>query len=135
MSSTLTRESLGNFASLGTLYNAHNDSFISFSIFRSEPSAKCVNINDNNSVDITFSHNNTFSEKLNVLNIKGELQLSILAGLIKLEGYGKYLNDEKSSAQSVQSSLLYNILTKNESLDLSKEALTKLELHLKNLNS
>jgi hypothetical protein len=71
--------------------------------------------------------NNTYSEKLNLLNIKGELQLSILAGLIKLEGYGKFLEDKKESVRSVQSSLLYNILTKKESLESVQKSISELD--------
>jgi hypothetical protein len=41
-----------------------------------------------------------------------------LAGLIPLEGSGRYLSDKKTSAKTVKSSLLYKIKTKEESLNI-----------------
>jgi hypothetical protein len=41
-----------------------------------------------------------------------------LAGLISLEGSGRYLSDKKTSAKTVKSSLLYSIKTKEESLNI-----------------
>jgi len=47
-----------------------------------------------------------------------QFQVSALGGLLSLSGSGQYLNDKKSSARTVKSSLLYNIKTKEESVNI-----------------
>ena len=49
---------------------------------------------------------------------KSEYQVSVLGGLFSISGSGHYLKDMKTSARTVKSSLLYNIKTKEESVNI-----------------
>lgn len=120
---TITRAALGRIASLGDIYDARKDDFIRIPIFKKKIPTECLTSTDNHFADIVFIHSDTFTEKFTKLDVKAELQVSVLCGLLTLEGAGCYLNDEKTSARSVKSSLLYNLKTKEESLNVYHEEL------------
>ncbi|XP_028397642.1 uncharacterized protein LOC114521398 [Dendronephthya gigantea] len=64
------------------------------------------------SVELVMS--DSIQDKFNKLNIEAELQVSLLAGLVKLNGSGAYFNEEKKSARAQSMSLVYKIRTINE---------------------
>ncbi len=120
---TITRAALGRIASLGDIYDARKDDFVRIPIFKKKIPSDAVTSTDNHFADIVFIHSDTFSEKFSKLDVKAELQVSVLCGLLTLEGAGCYLSDEKTSARSVKSSLLYNLKTTEESLNVYHEEL------------
>ncbi|XP_037049902.1 neoverrucotoxin subunit alpha-like [Bradysia coprophila] len=120
---TITRAALGRIASLGDIYDARKDDFIRIPIFKKKIPSDCLTSTDNHFADIVFIHSDTFTEKFSKLDVRAELQVSVLCGLLTLEGAGCYLSDEKTSARSVKSSLLYNLKTKEESLNVYHEEL------------
>ncbi len=64
------------------------------------------------SVELVMS--DSIQDKFHKLDIEAELQISLLAGLVKLSGSGAYLNEEKKSARTQSMSLVYRIRTINE---------------------
>jgi hypothetical protein len=64
------------------------------------------------SVELVMS--DSIQDKFHKLDIEAELQISLLAGLVKLSGSGAYLNEEKKSARAQSMSLVYRIRTINE---------------------
>lgn len=120
---TISRAALGRIATLGDIYDARKDDFIRVSIFKKKIPNDALTSTDNHFSDIVFIHSDTFTEKFSKLDVKAELQVSVLCGLLTLEGSGCYLNDEKTSARSVKSSLLYNLKTKEESVNVYHEEL------------
>ncbi|CAG2172750.1 unnamed protein product [Oppiella nova] len=123
---TLIRIAIGQMASLGELYDARTDTFCAISALKIAPEKSgAVTIQDNPSIDLQYIHTDTFSDKFDKLEIKAGLKVSILAGLFQLEGSGRYLADTKKSARAVRSSLLYNIQTKAERLNLFSDKLAE----------
>lgn len=118
----ITRPALGQVASLGQLYNSHTDNFCSTLLFSKIPD-DAITRTDNPFSDIHLMHREDYSEKFTKWHINGELQVSILAGLCDLKGSGCYLVDNKTSARSVRSSLLYNIQTKDEQVNIYHKGL------------
>ncbi|XP_038059663.1 uncharacterized protein LOC119730719 [Patiria miniata] len=57
-------------------------------------------------------------DKFNKLNVEAELQVSFLAGLIKLSGSGSYLGEERKSARAQSMSLIYKLRTFHEEIML-----------------
>nr|XP_012563160.1 cytolytic toxin-beta-like [Hydra vulgaris]XP_047139501.1 cytolytic toxin-beta-like [Hydra vulgaris]XP_047139502.1 cytolytic toxin-beta-like [Hydra vulgaris] len=117
-SSKLIRAALGNVAALGELYDARTDNFLNLSIFNKKIPEEAINLTDNHFSDIHLIHSDSYSEKFSKLDVKGELQVSVLAGLFNPEGSGRYLSDIKTSAKAIKSSLLYNIKTMDEVLNI-----------------
>jgi len=119
-SDTISRKALGNIGRLGDLYDAKTDNFCGISAFRTNlpPHSSAVACTDNHHSEISVTVTGSLQEKLEILNIKGDLKLSILAGLVNLHGSGKYLNEKKTSFKSVECALVCSNTTVVERLDL-----------------
>jgi hypothetical protein len=118
-SNTLRRPALGQTAALGTLYDARSDKFLSQSLLRGtlpESAANSVNINK---IDMAYSSNDTFKEKFNKMGINTELGSSFLAGLVDVQGSGRYLAQKRSTFPTAHLALHYIITTKEEKLNFA----------------
>jgi len=118
---TISRQALGRIAKLGDLYNAQTDKFCGVSIFRHRlpPDFPAISKIDNAQTNIAYTTGSSFRDKSLNLNITADLQLSFLAGLFEPGGSAKYLRNTKESFKSVEGTLLYNVKTVSEHLELS----------------
>ena len=66
----------------------------------------------------TISRGETVTSKLSDLDISAELKVSILGGLISLEGSAKYASRAKEEKNKVSISLVLNLLTAKETIDV-----------------
>jgi predicted GTPase len=114
---TLVRPALGEAASLGALYDARTDSFVQFSIIKNRPNPKAITTIDIHDSDIKYTSHDSFKDKFSNLDISAKLGASFLAGLVTVEGSGKYLSERRDTNLVAQRSLIYNIKTKSEKLD------------------
>ena len=117
--STIERSSLGRILSLGDLYDARKDAYAGASIFNRTLPEASIESKDNPLSKVDYEVTDRISEKFHKLNVNAELQLSVLAGMIDLQGSGKYLQDEKVSAKASRMTLLYSIMTKSERISIS----------------
>ncbi|POG62851.1 hypothetical protein GLOIN_2v1882581 [Rhizophagus irregularis DAOM 181602=DAOM 197198] len=117
----ITRKSLGRGAFIGSLYNVANDTFCGTTIFKSKYPDDSIRKVDISHTEILYEYENTYKEKFNKLDVEAELKLSVLTGLIPLEGSGKYLNDEKDSLKSVKGTLIYKITSVEENLVIHRD--------------
>lgn len=130
---TLTRPALGQAAALGELYDARMDKFSSVSLFAKHPPPSAITLTDNNGSDIKCVHTDSYKEKFNHLDINPQLSASFLAGLISVDGSGRYLTSRRDTKLTVQSSLIYNITTVNEKINFQHQELEQcLALHTLN---
>lgn len=122
---TIVRAALGSTSSLGDMYDARTDEFIGVSALRSSipPTARTVVDSPFSNIELVFRDN--ISDKFATLNVTGELQVSVLFGNLSLKGSGSYLTDQKKSARSVRSSLIYNLKTKDERLNIYHDSMRK----------
>lgn len=117
------RPALGQVASLGDLYDARTDNFCHVSLFNKKIPESAITRTDNHFSDTHLIHSDTYSEKFSKWNVEAELRASVLSGLVTLKGSGRYLSEQKTSARTVKCSLLYNILTKEEKVNIYDENL------------
>ena len=82
-----------------------------------EGSLKTKELGDT-SIELVMS--DSIQDKFRQLDIEAELQISLLAGLVKLRGSGAYFNEEKKSARTQSMSLVYRIRTINEEFMLGQ---------------
>jgi GTPase SAR1 family protein len=111
------RPALGNIASLGTFYDARTDTFVPISLLRTAPAAAAVTTTDIHKSDVRFSRTDTYTEKFKSMGVNADLSASVLAGLVNVEGSGRYLLDKRESNLSIQAALHYDITTVQESLN------------------
>ncbi|XP_057379369.1 LOW QUALITY PROTEIN: neoverrucotoxin subunit alpha-like [Daphnia carinata] len=90
---------LGRNFELGGLYDSRNDQLLpGFSLWdRSELEARYLNVICQNRTSFVLIASDKLSEKLQKLKVNGALQLSILYGLIKLNGSASFLNEKKKT--------------------------------------
>ena len=62
----------------------------------------------------------SLENKFSKLNIEAELSVSILSGLVKVSGSGKFLDEKRSSAKKSTMSLIYNVEMRSEEITLSQ---------------
>ncbi|KAJ4248770.1 hypothetical protein NW762_012608 [Fusarium torreyae] len=115
----LERPALGQVATLGSLYDARSDKFIPLSLFGEPLPPDAVRTTLNQSLKIQIRNGDKLADKFDACHIDGELAVSVLAGLAKVEGSGLYLSDKRDTNRSVHSSLHYDMRTKKETLELT----------------
>jgi len=120
MSGRILWQAHGCIERLGALYDARSGTFCATNMFKQQlpPDSSAVTKTDCRSMKASIIIASRLNDKLEELGIKGELKLHILLGMRELVGSAKYLNHEKTSYKSVESSLLYKITTVHESLNL-----------------
>jgi hypothetical protein len=116
---TIERSSLGRILSLGDLYDARKDAYAGVNIFKvSSLPETSIKSTDYATSRVDYEITDRISEKFNKLSVNAELQLSVLAGMVDLQGSAKYLKEDKQSAKAGRMTLLYSITTKLEKINI-----------------
>jgi GTPase SAR1 family protein len=123
MSCSLERPALGRAAKLGELYDARSDLFVNQSLLSRPAPPSAITRMDIPNSDIKHCRQETYSEKFENFGIGPELGASILAGLWKAEGTGRYLKAKRQSNLIVQNSLVFDVATVSESINYQAEEL------------
>lgn len=118
-SPVLERPALGQVVALGSLYDARSDVFLPCSLFDETLPSDAVRTTQNQSVDTKIISGDTFAEKFDACSINSDLGVSILAGLAKVDGSGRYLSDKRDTNHAVYSSLRYDFPTVQEELNIT----------------
>ena len=71
----ITCQALGRVHQLGDLYDAHTDSFCGIEIFNDNLPESAISLTDNGHNDLKYIYNDTMKEKLDKLEIEGELMV------------------------------------------------------------
>lgn len=118
MNNLTQRPALGQIASIGSFYNARNDSFLPLSLLNQNlPSDGLVRTRVEETV-VNVSYDDSFEAKFDRMGIGAELGGSILAGLVDLSG-SCYLGETRESNQIFQAALHYKMTSKQERLDFA----------------
>jgi len=118
---TITRQALGRIANLGDLYDATTDKFCGVSIFRKPLPSDFQARTDNPDSKIAYIKIRCLKEMFKELNVTSEMKLSVLAGMCELQGSAKYLSQKKTSFNSVENTMLYNVKTATERIQLFED--------------
>ncbi|XP_055357494.1 uncharacterized protein LOC129602493 isoform X1 [Paramacrobiotus metropolitanus] len=122
-STTWIRPSLGRAAGLAELYDAYHGTFLGISIMKDVIPSPCRNITSTTHSDIEIVISDTLEEKFDKFDIRGDLKLGVACNLVSVSGCGKFLYEEKQTSQTAKATLLFQIRTVEESLNLSHTAL------------
>ncbi|CAG8512122.1 11302_t:CDS:1, partial [Acaulospora colombiana] len=90
-------------------------------VFMAELPVRVIDRIETPHTDLVFEYGDSYKEKFNKLDVESQLKISILSGLLALEGSGKYLRDVKNSSRSVKGTLIYHISSVEESLSINRE--------------
>jgi len=120
----VTRQALGRIAKLGDFYDATSDKFCAgMSIFRQQlpPDSSDVSKIDKHFSAVEFAETSSLEEKFSKLNVAGDLQLSVIAGMCDAGVSATYLKQKKDSFKSVESSLISYTTTVMEQINFADD--------------
>lgn len=104
---------------LGSLYDRRKDTIVYGLALWDEESLKnggFVAVRKTPSQDWKFELENSVSNRMNNLNIEGGLKLSLMGGLLDLQGSGKYINEGTTFEDVAAVSLIYKQTTVTKEL-------------------
>ncbi|XP_062379274.1 verrucotoxin subunit beta-like [Sardina pilchardus] len=117
---TMEIAALGRPFQLGMLYNCRKDALIpAITLWDPEQLQKNKSVESQNKTEFDVTTSDTIEEKSNSLKISGSLKLSILGGLVDVEGSARYFQDTKKSNKQARVTLRYKTTTKFETLTMS----------------
>ncbi|KAF4636840.1 hypothetical protein G7Y89_g1255 [Cudoniella acicularis] len=117
---TLNRAALGQVALLGMLYDARSDQFLPHSALNGALPDEAVNRSNVRPKHQTLISNDSYKDKFEKMGVTSELGASFLAGLVNVEGAGRYLQTpDRGTALTAHRALHYTISTVQESINLA----------------
>ncbi|CAF1067894.1 unnamed protein product [Rotaria magnacalcarata] len=125
MSAAIIKQGIGRHGSIGSLYDIRTDRFEGGNLFNQELPAGLVSTTDCASSDYFVDENLSQKDTFNKLNVEASMKLSLMAGLIKVEGSAKYLNQTKTKSRIVRVTFMFNVRTKQQHLQVSRAELYK----------
>ena len=112
---------LGRPFRLGMLYDCRRDSLVpGITLWKSETLNKALDQKSQETSDFEVIAEDSLNEKASQLDIDAGLKLSLLGGLVHVEGAAKFVNDHKSSKHQARVSLKYKSTTKLEQLTMDQ---------------
>ncbi|CAG8499978.1 7927_t:CDS:1, partial [Dentiscutata heterogama] len=121
MAETIQRKALGRAAVIGSLYDATKDTFCKTSILKTELPSNSINQVEIPNSKVMSDYEESYMTKFDNFEVEPQLKISVLLGLVALDGSGKYLVDIKNSSKSVKGTLGYKMTTVEENLDIYRE--------------
>ena len=121
----IPKQAVGRHGFIGSLYDVRTDRFEGGNLFNQELPDGLVLTTDCASSDYFVDENQSQKDTFNKLNIEASMKLSLMAGLIKVEGSAKYLKQTKTNSRTVRVTFMFNVKTKQEHLQVSRAELYK----------
>jgi len=116
---TISREVLGHKVGLGYLYDVTTEQFCGTSIFSRDLPPNCKAITDiSGDSKISLRLGSSHEQKCRDRDVSSELLLSDPTGVVGFGASAKYLSQKKKGDKSVECTLICNIKTVNEHLNL-----------------
>jgi len=119
----MQRPVLGQWADLGSLYDARTDTFVSRSLLRGPVPETAISTARNQTGHIQLLVNDSYKAKLSNMKVGTELGASFLSGMINVAGAAEYLKVTRSSNLVEQASIHYAITTVEERLGIASPEL------------
>lgn len=121
MANQLCIPSLGRPFTLGMLYDCRTERCIpGRTLWDSKILDSAMKRSATPSSDYEIIAEDTITTKAHTLDINASLKLSLLGGMVELDGSARYLNDERSSEQQSRVTLRYKSTTRFEQLTMEQ---------------
>ena len=117
----LEKPCLGQPFQLGMLYDCRSDSLIpGVTLWGSEALSSAVSKKPFETSDFEVVTEDSLREKMFRLDVDPSLEISILSGMVHVQGAAKFLNDRQSSRRQARVSLKYKSTTRFEQLTMDQ---------------
>ncbi|XP_067432847.1 stonustoxin subunit beta-like [Thunnus thynnus] len=120
-SDTIEVPALGRPFTLGMLYDARKDELIpGFSLWDKTTLEENTTETPKPGCEFQIMAEDTIDSKSSLLDVEASLKVSVLSGLIKVEGSAKYLNDQKKFKNQSRVTLQYKATTHFKQLSMTE---------------
>ncbi|CAD5116084.1 unnamed protein product [Dimorphilus gyrociliatus] len=110
-------QALGRPFQLGMLYNAYSDTIVpGLTLWSREKLDSDIDTNEHPYTDFDVQVENSFQNKIEALEAKGQLKLSLMLGLAEIGGFAKYMNETQTSEKVARVTLRYKSTTRFDQL-------------------
>ncbi|KAG7217351.1 hypothetical protein INR49_021628, partial [Caranx melampygus] len=117
---TIETAALGRPFQVGMLYDCRRDLLVpGVTLWDPDQLKNNTSVQHQNNTDFNVTTSDSIEEKSNSLQISGSLKLSILGGLVNVDGSAKYFQDTKKSDKQTRMTLQYKTTTRFESLTMA----------------
>ncbi len=123
MTGLIERQAIGRSGIIGSLYDVRTDQFVMGNLFQEALPSAFIKTSDCANLTYGLDFHNSQKETLDDLNIEASLKIALMAGLLKLEGSAKYLQQTKTNSNTVRVTFIYKLKTKQEDLQVSTKGL------------
>ncbi|KAH3760727.1 Stonustoxin subunit alpha [Pelomyxa schiedti] len=110
---------------VGYGYNAARDEFHDLSPWHSDALRSNIQTEPMDTIETSLEIENKLTDRLKFMHVSAELQLSVLSGLVKVEGAASYLNEDLSSSQVAR--VVYSIDATTKSVSLTMDHLSAIQ--------
>ncbi|KEF63729.1 uncharacterized protein A1O9_01707 [Exophiala aquamarina CBS 119918] len=115
---SISRPALGYVTSIGTLYDARRDSFLTQSLLNGGAPSGDVSRQEKKNFDVRISYGESYAENLKGMEIGPDLAASLLSGLLQPDGIGRYLVQKIDSGRKLQALIYHTLTTTQDKLEL-----------------
>jgi hypothetical protein len=98
---TIGRQAIGRHEYIGSLYDIRSDRFDGGNLFNKELPSSYISTADCAYTTYIVDENESQKDTFNKLNIDASMKVSLMAGLLNIEGAAKYLNQTKTDSRTV----------------------------------
>ncbi|CAF3740885.1 unnamed protein product [Adineta steineri] len=116
---TIGRQAIGRHEFIGSLYDIRSDRFEGRNLFNRELPLSYISTTDCAYTTYIVDENESQKDTFNKLNIDASMKVSLLAGLLNVEGSAKYLNQTKTDSRTVRVTHILQLKTKKQHLHIS----------------
>ncbi|CAF3885749.1 unnamed protein product, partial [Rotaria sp. Silwood1] len=116
----IKKQAVGRQGFIGSLYDVRSDRFEGGNLFNRELPSSFITTTDCAFSNYFIDENSSQKDTFNKVNIEASMKVSLLAGLVKLEGSAKYLNQTKTDSRTVRLTSMLQMKTKQEQLQISR---------------
>ncbi|KAF4073301.1 hypothetical protein AMELA_G00257410, partial [Ameiurus melas] len=127
---TIETAALGRPFQLGMLYDCRKDAIVpGITLWDGEQLQRNKDVSPQINTEFTVTTSDTIEEKAKHLKVDGELKLSLLGGIVTVNGAARYFNDTKKSFKQERLTLHYRTTVRFEQLTMNHLAKGKMEHH------
>ncbi|CAF3704388.1 unnamed protein product [Rotaria sordida] len=116
---TIVKQAIGRHEFIGSLYDIRSDRFEGRNLFNQELPPSYISTADCAYTTYIVDENESQKDTFNKLNIDASMKVSLMAGLLNVEGSAKYLNQTKTDSRTVRVTHILHMKTKKQHLHIS----------------
>lgn len=122
--STFSSPTLHQAVLLSELYDGQKHQFLGVQLYTQDTIGKATITTPTPYSDLNLSMSTSFQDKANIIDIKAEISLEVLGGLVSVKGSAAYVNDAASNTTHRSWAMIFKQLDRAERLEVGNSDLS-----------